>query len=272
MIKKIVSPLNICLAGANGWVGRTLVPAILDAEDLKLVSAVSISGAGKRLGEVLSIENLDIVIYRSVTDALAEDCDVLIDYTSPIVVKDNVLSAIKRKVNVVIGTSGLTDNNFDEIDEAARKNKVGVLAAGNFAITAVLLQRFAEIAARYIPHWEIIDYATDQKSDAPSGTARELASRLAEVRHAIIQNPVDKTIGDKESRGAYIHGMQVHSVRLPGFVLSAEAIFGLKDERLTIRHDAGNSAEPYVQGTLMAVRKVKFFTGLKRGLDSILEL
>jgi len=264
--------LKICIAGATGWVGRALVPAILNAGDLELVGAVARSDAGKRLGDVLGINNLDLIIRASVNEALTEDCDVLIDYTAPTIIKDNVLFAIERKVNVVIGTSGLTDNDFDEIDNAARKNKVGVLAAGNFAITAVLLQRFAELAARYIPQWEIIDYATDQKLDAPGGTARELASRLAGVRQPIIQNPVDKTIGDKDSRGASLHGMQVHSVRLPGFVLSVEAIFGSKDERLTIRHDAGNSAEPYIYGTLLAVRKVKSFIGLKRGLDSILEV
>lgn len=264
--------LNICLAGATGWVGRALVPAILKADDLKLVGAVARSDAGKKLGDILGINIPGLIIHGSINEALTEDCNVLIDYTSPTIVKHNVLLAIERKVNVVIGTSGLTDNDFDEIDKAARKHKVGVLAAGNFAITAVLLQRFAEIAARYIPQWEIIDYTTDQKLDAPSGTAMELASHLAGVRQPFIQNPVDKTIGNKECRGASIHGMQVHSIRLPGFVLSVEAIFGSKDERLTIRHDAGNNAEPYVQGTLMAVRKVKSFTGLKRGLDSIMEL
>lgn len=267
-----VAGLTICLAGATGWVGRTLVAAILKADDLKLVGAVARSDAGKKLSDVLGINSPGLIIRSSINEALTEDCDVLIDYTSPTIVKDNVLFAIQHKVNVVIGTSGLTDRDFDEIDKAAGKHKVGVLAAGNFAITAVLLQRFAEIAAQYIPQWEIIDYSTDRKLDAPSGTAMELASRLAGVRQPFIQNPADKTIGDKDSRGASIHGMQVHSVRLSGFVFSFEAIFGSDNEVLTIRHDAGNNAEPYIQGTLMAVRKVKSFTGLKRGLDSIMEL
>jgi 4-hydroxy-tetrahydrodipicolinate reductase len=100
----------------------------------------------------------------------------------------------------------------------------------------------------------------------------ELAFRLGRVRKPVIQIPKNKIIGDKESRGASVHGMQVHSVRLPGYVFSFEAIFGSKDERLTLRHDSGNSADPYVEGTLLAVRKVRSFTGLRRGLDSIMEI
>ena len=264
--------LNICLAGATGWVGRALVPAILKADDLNLTGAVSRTDAGKKLSDVLGIRAPGIIIRGSVSEALTKDCDILIDYTSPEIVKHNVLFAIERKVNVVIGTSGLTDKDFDEIDKAAKQQKVGVLAAGNFAITAVLLQRFAEIAAHYVPHWEILDYTNDSKTDAPSGTALELASRLARVRKPIVRIPADKIIGDKASRGASLHGMQVHSVRLPGYVFSFEVLFGSKDERLTIRHDAGNSADPYVEGTLMAVKNVKSFTGLRRGLDSIMEI
>jgi len=263
--------IKICLAGATGWVGRALVSAILKAEDLELTGAVARSDAGKRSGVVLGIKNLNVIIRSSVNEALTEDCNVLIDYTSPTIVRQNVLAAIERKVNVVIGTSGLTDADYDEIHKAATRKKVGVLAAGNYAITAVLLQRFAEIAARYIPQWEIIDYASNRKPDAPSGTTRELASRLAAIRKPIIPIPANKTIGNKESRGALLHGMQVHSVRLPGYTSSIEAIFGSDNERLTIRHDAGNSAEPYVQGTLIAVRKVISFSGLRKGLDAVME-
>ena len=262
--------IKICLAGATGWVGRALVPAILDADDLKLTAAVARTEEGKSLGDMLGINDLGVILCSSVKEALKEDCDVLVDYTSPLIVKENVMTAIKRKINVVIGTSGLTDSDYEEIHKAAVINGVGVLAAGNFAITAVLLQKFAEIAAKYIPQWEIFDYASDDKPDAPSGTSRELASRLSGIKKPKIRIPAEKTVGIKESRGANLHGMQVHSVRLPGYISSAEVIFGLDDMRLTIRHDAGNSAVPYVHGTLMAVRKVVSFMGLKRGLDTII--
>lgn len=148
--------------------------------------------------------------------------------------------------------------------------RVGVLAAGNFAITAVLLQRFACEAAKYLSHWEIIDYASDAKRDAPSGTTRELAFRLSEVGRPDATHPVSETIGERESRGATLQGSQIHSLRLPGYVIGVEAIFGAKGERLTIRHDAGSGAEPYIAGTLLAIRKVREHVGLIRGLDKIM--
>ena len=147
-----------------------------------------------------------------------------------------------------------------------------MLACGNFALTVVLLQKFAEAAARFIPQWEIIDYAHDDKIDAPSGTARELASRLSKVRNPEPTVPVDRTIGLREARGATLSASQVHSVRLPGFVISAEIIFGMPDQKLTIRHDAGSSARPYVDGALLAIRKVSTLVGVHRGLDTVLDL
>jgi 4-hydroxy-tetrahydrodipicolinate reductase len=110
------------------------------------------------------------------------------------------------------------------------------------------LQKFAEAAALLIPQWEIIDYAHDDKTDAPSGTARELAVRLAKVRHPEPTIPLDRTVGPREARGATLSGTQVHSLRLPGYVISAEVIFGMPDQRLTIRHDSGRSAARRAQG------------------------
>jgi 4-hydroxy-tetrahydrodipicolinate reductase len=174
---------------------------------------------------------------------------------------------------VVIGTSGLTADDYREIDAAARKAGRGVIAAGNFSITATLLTRFAVEAAKYVPDVEVIDYAYQGKPDVPSGTTRELAERLAAVRAAGTSVPVADIIGPKDARGAAIgqgQPVQLHSVRLPSYVIAAEAIFGATDERLTIRHDAGSSATPYVAGTLLAVRKVVGTVGLTRGLDSLI--
>jgi len=263
--------IKVSIAGATGWVGKPLCLAISDAEDLSLVGAVSRSHRGQNLRNVLDDSRLDLKISGSVAEALQAPTDVLVDYTKADVVNTNVLTAIERGVHVVIGSSGLTDNDFEEINHAALKNKVGVIAAGNFAITAVLLQRFACEAANYLSHWEIIDYAADTKQDAPSGTARELAFRLSEIRKPDATYPIEKTIGEKESRGATLQGSQIHSIRLPGYVISVEAIFGAKDERLSIRHDAGSGAEPYIQGTLLAIRKVRNYVGLIRGLDRIMD-
>jgi 4-hydroxy-tetrahydrodipicolinate reductase len=263
--------MRVCIAGATGWVGKPLCIAVTEAPDLELVGAVSRSAAGQSLQNILEGAATDLRISRTVAEALQSPTDVLVDYTHANAVKSHVLTAISKGVNVVIGSSGLTGEDFAEINLAALENQVGVIAAGNFSITAVLLQHFACQAAKYLSQWEIIDYASDTKEDAPSGTARELAFRLAEVRKPEITFPVEKTVGDKQSRGTNLDGSQIHSIRLPGYVISVEAIFGATDERLSIRHDAGNGTTPYIQGTLLAIRKVKAYTGLVRGLDRLMD-
>ena len=195
-----------------------------------------------------------------------------VEYTKPDTATANILAALEHGAHVVVGTSGLTEADFAEIDVVARRQARGVLACGNFALTAVLLQRFAEIAARLIPQWEILDYAHDDKADAPSGTAREIAARLSRVRTPVTTVPVEQTAGLPEARGATLAGSQVHSIRLPGFVISAEVIFGMPDQKLTIRHDSGSSAIPYVDGALIAIRRVATLVGVHRGLDTVLDL
>jgi len=265
--------IRVCLAGATGWAGSAVARAIAKLDDITLVSAISRTHAGKTLGEALNEPALTCPVYATAQEALAANpCDVFFEFTKPNVAKTNALSALAHGADVVIGTSGLTNEDYDEIASAAEKAGRGVLAVGNFALTVVLLQKFAETAAKFIPHWEIIDYAHDDKKDAPSGTARELANRLSKVRESELTVPLENTQGVKETRGARMTGSQVHSVRLPGYTISAEIIFGMPDQKLTIRHDSGSSAQPYVDGSLLAIRKVSTFTGLRRGLDSVLDL
>jgi 4-hydroxy-tetrahydrodipicolinate reductase len=285
--------IRICVAGVTGWVGQSLAPAILAAPDLELVGAVSRAAKGKRLGEVLHHASvgadsvsadlqtdsppdrrsgLSLRVSGTVEEALRAQTDVLIDYTAPSSVKGNVLHALTRNVHVVIGTSGLADADYQEIDAAARRNGVGVQAAGNFAIAAVLLQHFALIAARHMPSWEVIDYAAANKPDAPSGTARELVHRLAKVRSPQVEIPIDATQGAPEARGLTLDGTQVHSIRVPGQIIGLEVIFGQPSQRLSLRYDGGSGAEPYVEGTLLAARGVGSFVGLRRGLDQLLGL
>jgi len=264
--------ISVCVAGATGWAGSELARAIAHADDLALVAAVSRTHAGQVLGDVLHEPRLTAVVYASAREALATPCDVLVEYTKPASANANILVALEQGAHVVVGTSGLTDDDIAEIDAAARKRQRGVLACGNFALTVVLLQKFAEAAARLIPQWEIIDYAHDDKVDAPSGTARELASRLGKIRAPQPTIPLDRTVGPREARGATLAGSQVHSIRLPGYVISAEVIFGMPDQKLSIRHDSGSSARPYVDGALLAIRKVSTLVGLHRGLDSVLDL
>ncbi|OLC37389.1 MAG: 4-hydroxy-tetrahydrodipicolinate reductase [Acidobacteria bacterium 13_1_40CM_65_14] len=264
--------VRVCLAGATGWAGSELARGIARSSDLAVVAAVSRTHAGRVLGDVVGEPRLDCRVYASAIEALTHTCDVFVEYTRPESAKSNVLDALQHGAHVVVGTSGLTADDFAVIDTVALKHQRGVLAAGNFALTAVLLLKFAELAARFIPQWEIIDYAHDDKTDAPSGTARELAERLSKVRHPDRTVPIDQTIGARESRGATVSGSQIHSLRLPGYVISAEIVFGMPDQRLSIRHDAGSSAVPYVDGALLAIRKVPTLIGVHRGLESVLDL
>jgi 4-hydroxy-tetrahydrodipicolinate reductase len=264
--------VKVCLAGATGWAGSELARGIAATDDVVLVSAIARRNAGQNLGAVLGDGRLDAPIFANADEALAVPCDVFVEYTGADSAKANVLAALQQGAHVVVGSSGLTDEDYAEIDALARKRQRGVLAVGNFALTVVLLQKFAEMAARYIPSWEIIDYASDAKPDAPSGTARELAVRLGQVRPPEITVPVAETVGRPDARGAELSGVQVHSVRLPGFVIGAEVIFGMPDQTLTLRHDAGSSAAPYVDGALLAIRNVSTLVGVHRGLDTVLEL
>jgi 4-hydroxy-tetrahydrodipicolinate reductase len=264
--------IRVCLAGATGWAGSALAHAIAQSDDIELVAAVSRTHAQRVLGDVLHEPRLACPVYATAQQALAHPCDVFFEYTKPEVAKANVMAALQQGAHVVIGTSGLTDADYTDIATAAQHHQRSVLAVGNFALTVVLLQKFAEMAAKLIPQWEIIDYAHDGKKDAPSGTARELAARLSHIRPSELTIPLEQTQGIAETRGARVNGSQIHSIRLPGYTISAEIIFGMPDQKLTIRHDSGNSAQPYVDGALLAIRKVSSVAGLRRGLDSILDM
>jgi len=234
---------RVCIAGITGWVGRPLAAAIQAADDLSLVAGVARSG-----GDLLD----GVTIHPSVSSAVSDRSvpfDVMVDYTSALAVADNVRQAVRAGRHVVVGSSGMTDAEYDEIDALARAREVGVIAGGNFSLSAALLQRFAVEAARYFPQVELVDVAHHDKIDAPSGTARELAWRLGKVTGS---------------------PPPVHSIRLHGYTIGVEARFGAPSERLTLTYDGGQGAEPYIAGTLLAIRKVSGVRGVVRGFDQIL--
>jgi 4-hydroxy-tetrahydrodipicolinate reductase len=250
------APVRVCVAGITGWTGSAVAEAVRAAPDLELVAGVSRS---------------DPNAFTSVEEALdAVPANVLVDYTHATAVKRNVVAAVERGVGAVVGSSGLTGDDYAELDRLARERQVGVIAAGNFSITAALLLRFATEAARHLDAWEVIDYASSGKADAPSGTARELAERLDAVRAPAVAVAIEDTVGAREARGATVGRTQVHSLRLPSFTVSTEVVFAGPGERLALRHDAGESPAPYVAGTLLAIRAVPGSVGVTRGLDRLL--
>jgi 4-hydroxy-tetrahydrodipicolinate reductase len=233
--------ITVCVAGITGWVGVPLVRALGEHDDLELVAGVARVAAGQVIAGV--------PVFPSVEASLQVPYDVLVDYTSALAVAENVRRAVAGDRHVVVGSSGMTDGEYEVIDALARERGRGVIAGGNFSLSAALLQRFAAMAARYFPGAEIVDLAHIDKIDAPSGTARELSWRLAQVTGA---------------------PPPVHSVRLPGYTIGVEVRFGAESERLTLHYDGGPGAEPYIAGTLLAIRKVAGIRGLVRGFDSLL--
>ncbi|HEY5891200.1 MAG TPA: 4-hydroxy-tetrahydrodipicolinate reductase [Acidimicrobiia bacterium] len=263
---------RVVVGGVSGWAGSALSRGVASAPDLELVGGLSRSSAGRAIGDILGDVSPAFDVTGTVQEALSSAPDVYVEYTNPSAALGNIRAALDSGIHVVVGTSGLTDEDYSEIDHMAKETGLGVLACGNFSITAVLMMKFSEEAAKWVKSWEVIDYASAGKVDSPSGTARELANRLAAVGVAEKLVSLDETNGEKEARGADFGGTQVHSVRLPSFVISIESVFGQEDERLSLRHDSGTSAIPYVAGGLLAIRKVGGLVGVHRGLDSVMDL
>jgi 4-hydroxy-tetrahydrodipicolinate reductase len=256
------------VSGALGAVGRELIPAIAASPDLSLMSAVARRELGRDIGEALGGEQLGVTVEGDIAQALDRRPGVLIDYTHPALIRRHVALALDRRVPVVIGTTGLFDDDFAEIDAAARAAGVGV-ATGNFSLTAALLQHLGRIAARHVARFEVIEQGPAEKPDVPSGTARELAEVLARERGALTGAAVE-LIGPVEARGAQIAGVPVHSLRLPGTSPAIEVVFGAPGERLTIRHEEQGDKSIFVDGTLLAARRIQGLAGVVRGLDSLL--
>jgi 4-hydroxy-tetrahydrodipicolinate reductase len=262
--------INVCFAGITGWTAPPIADAIDAADDLVLTAGVSRSAAGQGLGEVTGLDN-DGWVYATVAEAIAAaPVDVLVDYTSATAVRDNVWAAVRAGRHAVIGSSGLTEADYQELDALARDRGVGVIAAGNFSVMAAVLRRAAAMAAQHLEHWEIVDYGSDTKPDVPSGTSRELAETLAGVRRPRPAVAHPDLHGPVEARGAEVAGTRIHSVRLPSFVVTTEIVFGGPGERLILRHDPGLTPDPYVAGTLLAMRNAAAIPGVRRGLDSLL--
>jgi 4-hydroxy-tetrahydrodipicolinate reductase len=260
-------PIRVVVAGATGWVGRALLPALWQAADLTVVGAVARSSAGRDIGEALGGAPLGLTVVGTVEEALAAHAHVLVDYAGALSVRRHVTAAVEAGLHAVVGSSGLSADDYAALDRLARARGVGVVAAGNFSLVATLAKRLALLAARELEGWEIIDYADTSKPDAPSGTAREWAEALPpRPREAA---PRELTQGDPAARGASVGRTSVHSLRLPGHVLGIDFVGGRGEERLVIRYDGGSSAAPYVAGTLYAIRHVGGVVGVVRGLDQL---
>lgn len=244
--------MRVGVLGSKGKVGATMVAAVEDADDLTL-------SAGVDAGDPLTL----------LTDT---GTDVVIDFTHPDVVMDNLAFLIENGINAVVGTTGFDDKRIGQVRSwLTAKPEVAVLIAPNFAIGAVLSMHFAKQAARFFESVEVIELHHPHKADAPSGTAARTARLIAEARKGMPPNPDATSTGLEGARGADVDGIPVHSVRLAGLVAHQEVLFGTQGETLTIRHDSIDRTS-FVPGVLLAVRKVKDHPGLTIGIEPLLDL
>ncbi|MBP8598160.1 MAG: 4-hydroxy-tetrahydrodipicolinate reductase [Selenomonas sp.] len=261
---------TVLVNGACGRMGQAVLKAVQDDKDLKLIGAVDIKG-GADTGELVGLAPNGILVETDLAAALERlKPEVMIDFTRPDVVFGNVVTALKHKVSPVVGTTGLSDAQEEEIKCLSVANGTPAFIAPNFAIGAVLMMVMCRQAAKYMPDVEIIELHHDNKLDAPSGTAVQTAAMMAEVRKAHHQGHPDEKEKLSGARGADYEGMHIHSVRLPGYVAHQEVIFGGLGQTLTIRHDSMNR-ESFMPGVVLAAQKVRGLTGLTIGLDKLLE-
>ena len=262
--------IKVLVNGACGRMGQAVLAAVLDDAELELAGAVDVRG-GADVGELLGRGANGIVVETDLGAALdGKKPEVMVDFTRPDVVFDNVMTALRNKVSPVVGTTGLSVEAREEIRKEAEKQGTPAFIAPNFAIGAVLMMLMARQAAKYMPEVEIIELHHDKKLDAPSGTAVQTAAMIAEVRKAHAQGHPEEKEKLDGARGAEYEGMHIHSVRLPGYVAHQEVIFGGLGQTLTIRHDSMNR-ESFMPGVVLACKKVKSLRGLTIGLDKLLD-
>lgn len=250
--------------------GREVVKAVLGEEDLQLVGALDHSNNGMDIGILAGVEACGVTVAQNLPRVLQETApDVMVDFTTPVAVLENMKLAIENKVNVVVGTTGVNAEEIKVVDNLAREAGVGVLVAPNFAVGAILMMKFAAQAARYLPHVEIIELHHDRKLDAPSGTAVKTAELITESREAFRQGHPDEYEKYPGARGGEFAGMRLHSIRLPGLVAHQEVIFGGLGQILTIRHDSF-TRESFMPGVILAIRKIIDLKGVAYGLENLL--
>lgn len=261
--------IRVVVAGAAGRMGREVVRAVTEQGDLQLTGAVDVAHAGEDAGTLAGLAPLGVLVTTRLEDCLG-DADVVVDFSVPGAVRANTETCIRAGVSPVVGATGLSGADMDALAALAAHAGLGAVVAPNFAIGAVLLMEFARQAARHMPDAEIIELHHERKVDAPSGTALRTAALIAGARAGTAApEPAGAHEAVPGARGAQVHGVRVHSVRLPGLVAHQEVVFGGAGQILSIRHDSTDRTS-FMPGVLLAIRRVRDLTGLVVGLEHLL--
>jgi 4-hydroxy-tetrahydrodipicolinate reductase len=269
---KMCRMIRLCLIGAGGRMGLEIVRSVARDPEVHLVSAIgSPRSAGTDAGELAGIEALHVELETDLPAASIETLSqVALDVSVPAAVMSNARTCIELQIPLVIGATGLSETDLEELDALAKKAQVPVLVAPNFAIGAILMMRFAREAAKYFDNAEILEFHHDKKLDAPSGTAFKTALAMREARGEDFKRVGGDDANAPGARGGEIGGVSIHSIRQPGFLAHQEVIFGMLGQTLHIRHDA-ISRECYMPGVLLAIKRVRDLeAGVHFGLETIL--
>ncbi|MBI3648522.1 MAG: 4-hydroxy-tetrahydrodipicolinate reductase [Actinobacteria bacterium] len=263
--------IRVGVIGACGRMGQMVCRAVAEQDDLALVAAVDRSHVGESIGKLIGRPKLDVSVSDELDALLESHAEVAVDFTHPDVVRDDIHWAVAHAMHLVVGTTGLTEADIEAVERQleAEGSESNVILAPNFAIGAVLMQRFAGMASRFLPAVEVIELHHDGKADAPSGTALATARKIAAERGRDWHGPREESV--EGVRGGEVEGVRVHSVRLPGLVAHQEVILGGLGQTLTIRHDSMDRSS-FMPGVLLAIRRVSTRPGLTVGLEPLLDL
>lgn len=248
--------IKVAVCGALGKMGQEVVQAVTECPETELVAKIDIASTE---------------MYHHIEDAArVSDIDVLVDFTQPKSIFENAKYCLNNGIKIVIGTTGLTDEQIAELKKLSQEKNTGCLIAPNFSTGAVLMMMFAKQAAKYFDNAEIIELHHNQKKDAPSGTAIKTAAMMAEVKDDFTKGncPETETIEGARGGNAYSN-IHIHSVRMPGYIASQEVIFGSSGQIMTIRHDSMDR-KCYMQGVLLAVKHIAKNNDFVYGLDNIM--
>lgn len=248
--------IKIAVCGALGKMGQEVCQAVTDCPETELIAKIDIASDS---------------MYHTIEEAhRVEDIDVLIDFTQPKSIYENALYCLNYGIKIVIGTTGLTDEQIAELKRLSEEKNTGCLIAPNFSTGAVLMMMFAQQAAKYFDNAEIIELHHNQKKDAPSGTAIKTALMMSEAKETFKKGNCAETETIKGSRGGTSYSdIQIHSVRMPGYIASQEVIFGSSGQIFKIRHDSMDR-KCYMDGILLAVKHVAEKNDFTYGLENIL--
>ena len=265
-----LEPIRVVINGALGRMGQEITKAVVCEPGLRAVGAVEKEVTQQYLPLT---EAPELIPLSSDLDSLLNNCDadVVVDFTNAEVSMAAARVATKRKVNMVIGTTGLSQENLAEIEDLCRRHKVGAVVAPNFSVGAALLIRLSKLAAEFFDHAEIIEMHHDKKADAPSGTAIATARAMSQAHGKPFTHPEVAHEVLSNTRGGEMDGIAIHSLRLPGFMAGQEVVFSGTGETLSLRHNA-ISRECYLPGVVLAIKEVMKRKGLTCGLDALLKI